>query len=417
MKSSRLSGFYKMSIEERIKIIREFSELSEEEEDILLSFNALPRDIADIMVENVIGCMQLPIGIATNFIVNGKDVIIPMAIEETSVVAAASNAAKMARPDGFTATVSDPIMIGQIQILNPRKDAEEKIKEHKEDILALANMQDKILVSFGGGAKNLEVRWLTDEMIAVHILVDVRDAMGANAVNTMVEAVAPLVEKITGGKSLLRILSNLAIYRTAQAEVVYKKNVLGGEEIVDKILKAYEFAAADNFRAATHNKGIMNGIDAVVIATGNDWRAIESGAHAYAALNGYKPLTKWEKNDNGDLYGKINIPLAVGIIGGATKVHPMAKICLKIMGIKTANELAEITASVGLAQNFAAMKALATKGIQAGHMKLHAQNIAFMVGAKAGEVDIVASRIIEEGKIRMDRAKEILEEVKKNKKI
>ena len=319
----------------------------------------------------------------------------------------------MARPDGFKAKATEPIMIGQIQILNPSKDAKEKIMENKEDILSLANAQDKILVDLGGGAKDLEARWLSNDMMVVHLLVDVRDAMGANAVNTMAEAVAPLLEKITGGKALLRIISNLAIYRLAEAEVIYKKDAIGGEEVVDKVVKAYEFASLDIFRAATHNKGIMNGIDAVAIATGNDWRAIEAGAHAYAAMNGYKPLTTWKKNDDGDLYGKIKLPLAVGIIGGATKVHPMAKICLKILGVKTAKELAEIMAAVGLAQNFAALRALATKGIQAGHMKLHAQNIAVMAGAKGEEIDVVAKKMIELGKIRMDVAQEILKEIRK----
>ncbi|RLF50696.1 MAG: hydroxymethylglutaryl-CoA reductase, degradative [Thermoplasmata archaeon] len=415
MKSSRIPGFYKMPIEERIKIVKEFAGLSDEEAEMLLSFNALPKDIADVMIENVVSCMQLPLGIATNFIINGKEILVPMAIEETSVVAAASNAAKMARPDGFKAKATEPIMIGQIQILNPSKDAKEKIMENKEDILSLANAQDKILVDLGGGAKDLEARWLSNDMMVVHLLVDVRDAMGANAVNTMAEAVAPLLEKITGGKALLRIISNLAIYRLAEAEVIYKKDAIGGEEVVDKVVKAYEFASLDIFRAATHNKGIMNGIDAVAIATGNDWRAIEAGAHAYAAMNGYKPLTTWKKNDDGDLYGKIKLPLAVGIIGGATKVHPMAKICLKILGVKTAKELAEIMAAVGLAQNFAALRALATKGIQAGHMKLHAQNIAVMAGAKGEEIDVVAKKMIELGKIRMDVAQEILKEIRKEK--
>ncbi len=414
MKSSRIPGFYKMPIEERIKIVKEFAGLSDEEADMLLSFNALEKGVADRMIENVIGCMQLPLGIATNFIVNGKEVLVPMAIEETSVVAAASNAAKMARPDGFKAVASEPIMIGQVQILNPDKDAEEKIKRAREDILELANAQDKVLIDLGGGAKDLEVRWLSNDMLVVHLLVDVRDAMGANAVNTMAEAVAPLLEKITGGKALLRIISNLAIYRLAEAEVVYKKDAIGGEEVVDKIVKAYEFAYLDIFRAATHNKGIMNGIDAVAIATGNDWRAIEAGAHSYAGMNGYKPLTTWKKNEEGDLYGKIKIPLAIGIVGGATKIHPMAKISLKILGIKTAKELAEIMASVGLAQNFAALRALATKGIQAGHMKLHAQNIAVMAGAEGEEIDIVAHKMIEEGQIRMHRAEEILKEIRKN---
>jgi len=402
-----------MPIEERVEVVKEFAGLTDDEEKMLLSFCTLPKDTANIMVENVIGSMQLPLGIATNFIVNGKEVLVPMAIEETSVVAAASNAARMARPDGFKAKATEPVMIGQIQILNPSKDALDKIMERKQDILELANAQDKILVSLGGGAKDIEARWLRDDMMAVHILVDVRDAMGANAVNTMAEAVAPLLEKITGGKSLLRIISNLAIYRLAEAEVIYKKENIGGEDVVDRVVKAYEFASLDIFRAATHNKGVMNGIDAVVIATGNDWRAVEAGAHSYAAMNGYKPLTTWKKDEDGNLRGHIKLPIAVGTVGGITKVHPMAKLCLKILGVKNAKELAEIMAAVGLAQNFAALRALATKGIQAGHMKLHAQNIAVMAGAMGEEIEVVAKRMVEEGKIKMDRAKEILEEIRK----
>ncbi len=413
MKSSRIPGFYKMPIEERVRIVKEFAGLSDEEEKLLLSFHALPAEIADRMIENVVSSMQLPLGIATNFIINGKEMLIPMAIEETSVVAAASNAAKMARPEGFKAKASEPVMIGQIQIINPAEDAVEKVMERKNDLLELANAQDKILVNLGGGAKDIEARMLSNDMMVVHLLVDVRDAMGANAVNTMAEAVAPLLEKITGGKALLRIISNLAIYRLAKAEVVYKKDAIGGEEVVDKVVKAYEFAASDIFRAATHNKGIMNGIDAVAIATGNDWRAIEAGAHSYAAMNGYKPLTQWEKMPDGNLYGKLEMPLAVGIIGGATKVHPMARLSLKIMGIEKASQLAEVMAAVGLAQNFAALRALATKGIQAGHMKLHAQNIAVMVGARGEEIDIVAKKMVEMGKIRMDVAQEILNKLRK----
>ena len=413
MKSSRVPGFYKMPVEERVRKVKEFAGLTDEEEKLLLSFSALPKDIANIMVENVVSTMQLPLGIATNFTVNGKDVLIPMAIEETSVVAAASNAAKMARPEGFKAKATEPVMIGQIQILNPSKDAQERIMERKEDILELANAQDKILVSIGGGAKDIEARWLRADMMVVHILVDVRDAMGANAVNTMAEAIAPLLEKITGGKALLRIISNLAIYRLAEAEVTYRKDAIGGEDVVDNVVKAYEFATLDIFRTATHNKGIMNGIDAVVIATGNDWRAVEAGAHSYAAMNGYKPLTTWQKDENGDLRGHIKLPIAVGTVGGITKVHPMAKLCLRILGVQNARELAEIMAAVGLAQNFAALRALATKGIQAGHMKLHAQNIAVMAGATGDEIEMVARKMIEEGKIRMDRAKEILEEIRK----
>jgi len=413
-KTSRIPGFYKLTVEERIKKVKEFAGLSDEEEATLLSMDGLDEKTADRMIENVIGSMQLPLGIATNFLINGKDYLIPMAIEETSVVAAASNAAKMARvKGGFKAHASEPIMIGQIQVLDAKENAVEEIEKHKEEVLELANAQDKILVSLGGGAKDIEVRKLSDNMLCVHLLVDVRDAMGANAVNTMAEACAPLIEKISGGRALLRIISNLADHRMVEAMAVFDKDTIGGSKVVDDIIHAYEFAYLDPYRAATHNKGIMNGIDAVAIATGNDWRAIEAGAHTYASLNGYKPLTTWEKNGDGDLVGKIKLPMAAGTIGGATKVHPVARISLKIIGAKSARELAEVIASVGLAQNFAAMHALATKGIQDGHMRLHAKNIAVMAGAQGDEIDKVAEIMASEGKIRMDRAKEILDEIRK----
>jgi len=413
-KTSRISGFYKLTVEERIKKVKEFADLSDEEEATLLSMDGLDEKTADRMIENVIGSMQLPLGIATNFLINGKDYLIPMAIEETSVVAAASNAAKMARvKGGFKAHAGEPIMIGQIQVLDAKENAVEEIKKHKEEVLELANAQDKILVSLGGGAKDIEVRKLSDNMLCVHLLVDVRDAMGANAVNTMAEACAPLIEKISGGRALLRIISNLADHRMVEAMAIFDKDTIGGSKVVEDIIHAYEFAYLDPYRAATHNKGIMNGIDAVAIATGNDWRAIEAGAHTYASLNGYKPLTTWEKNGDGDLVGKIKLPMAAGIIGGATKVHPVARISLKIIGAKSARELAEVIASVGLAQNFAAMHALATKGIQEGHMRLHAKNIAVMAGAQGDEIDKVAEIMASEGKIRMDRAKEILDEIRK----
>lgn len=412
-KTSRISGFYKLPVRERIKKVKEFAGLNDEEEGILLSMDGLDVETADRMIENVIGSLQMPLGIATNFLINGKNYIVPMAIEETSVVAAASNAAKMARvKGGFTAHATEPIMIGQIQILDAKKNAMEEIKSHKKEILDLANAQDKILVSLGGGAKDLEVRQLSDNMLCIHLLVDVRDAMGANAVNTMAEACAPLVEKITGGKTLLRIISNLADRRLVEATAVFDKDVVGGEKVVNNIIHAYEFAFLDPYRAATHNKGIMNGIDAVALATGNDWRAIEAGAHAYAAMNGYKPLTLWEKKD-GNLVGKIRIPMAAGTIGGITKIHPIARISLKILGVKSAKELAEVIASVGLAQNFAALHALTTKGIQEGHMRLHAKNIAVTAGATGDEIDRVAEIMAAEGKIRMDRAKEILDELRK----
>ena len=412
-RTSRISGFYKLPIEERVRKVKEFAGLSDEEEKLLLSMSALPMETADRMVENVIGTFQLPLGIATNFLINGRDYLIPMAIEETSVIAAASNAAKMARVQGgFKAEASEPLMIGQIQILNPNKNAAEEIEKHKEEIIELANAQDKILVSLGGGARDVEARWISEDMMCVHLIVDVRDAMGANAVNTMAEACAPLVQNITGGRALLRIISNLADKRLVEAQAVFDKDAIGGEKVVDDIFHAYKFASIDPYRAATHNKGIMNGIDAVIIATGNDWRAIEAGAHAFAAKNGYTSLTTWRKNEEGHLEGKIKIPMAVGLVGGATKVHPMAQLSIKILGIKSAKELAEVIASVGLAQNFAAIRALATKGIQDGHMRLHAKNIAIMAGATGDEIDRVAEVMIKEKKIRMDRAKEILDELR-----
>ena len=413
-KTSRIPGFYKLTVKERVKKVKEFAGLNDEEESILLSMDGLDEKTADRMIENVIGSMQLPLGVATNFLINGKDYLVPMAIEETSVVAAASNAAKMARvKGGFKAHASEPIMIGQIQILDAKENAVEELKKHKEEVLELANAQDKILVSLGGGAKDMEVRKLSDDMLCVHLFVDVRDAMGANAVNTMAEACAPLIEKISGGRALLRIISNLADHRMVEATAVFDRDTIGGNKVVEDIIHAYEFASLDPYRAATHNKGIMNGIDAVAIATGNDWRAIEAGAHTYASLNGYKPLTTWEKNGDGDLVGKIKLPMAAGTIGGITKVHPMARISLKILGVKSSRELAEVIASVGLAQNFAAMHALATKGIQDGHMRLHAKNIAVMAGAQGDEIDKVAEIMASEGKIRMDRAKEILDEIRK----
>jgi hydroxymethylglutaryl-CoA reductase len=408
-KTSTISGFYKLPLEKRIQIVTQFAHLTPQEADMLTSFHALSSTTADQMIENVVGCFQLPLGIATNFHINNKDYLIPMAIEETSVVAAASNAAKMARvKGGFTTTISKPIMIGQIQVLDPNPAKIPSIMKHKKEILDLANTQDKILTKLGGGAQDITVRHITPNMITLHLLVNVLDAMGANAVNTMVEAVAPLIETLTGGRVLLRILSNLAVHRTAEATAIFDKDTIGGEQVATDMIHAYTFAAHDPYRAATHNKGIMNGIDAVIIATGNDWRAIEAGAHAYAAQNGYTSLTHWDKNPQGDLVGHIKIPMPIGIIGGATVIHPIAQLSLKIMGIKKAADLAGIIAAVGLAQNFAAMRALVTKGIQEGHMRLHAKNIAYMAGAIGEEIDKVASRMVKEKNIRMDRAKEII---------
>ncbi|HYB92703.1 MAG TPA: hydroxymethylglutaryl-CoA reductase, degradative [archaeon] len=416
---SRIPEFYKLSPKERMEKVKSITKLTDEETALIQSVNGLKLEQADKMVENVIGAMPIPLGIAVNFLINGKDYLIPMATEEPSVIAAASNAAKMARiKGGFTTSSTEPIMFGQIQVVdvkNPPK-AKKAILAAKKEILEKANAQDPTLVLHEGGAKDLDVKILktiSGQMVIVNLHVDCRDAMGANAVNSMAEAVAPLLERITGGKVYLRIISNLATARLARAEAVFAKEALGGEEVVNGIIKAYAFASSDPFRAATHNKGIMNGITAVVLATGNDTRAIEAGAHAYAAITGkYKPLTIWEKNKNKDLVGKIELPMAVGLIGGATAVHPVAKASIKILGVKTARELAEVIVAVGLAQNLAALKALITEGIQRGHMRLHARNIAATAGATGILVDKVAERMIEEHKIKIDRAKELIEELK-----
>lgn len=413
-KSSKIPGLYKLSPAERLKIVKDFAELSAEEAKLLGDPGGLDIKTLDIMIENVIGMVGLPLGVATNFKINGKDYLIPMAIEESSVVAAASNAAKMARvKGGFQTESTDPVMIGQVQIIdvqNPN-DAKEAILKSKDRLLDLAKEQDSVLVKFGGGPRDLTVKILdTDQgpMLRVHIMVDVRDAMGANAVNTMTEAIAPVLEKLSGGTALLRIISNLAVHRLARAKAVFAKEALGGEEIVDNIIKTYAFAQSDIYRCATHNKGIMNGIIAVALATGQDHRAIEAGAHTYAALEQYKPLTKYTKSKEGDLVAEIELPMAVGTVGGATKVHPAFKACQKILGAKSAKEMGEVFAAVGLAQNFAALRALASEGIQKGHMSLHARNIAVMAGAEGEQIEKVAKMMIQEKNIRMNRAEEIL---------
>jgi len=418
VKSSKLPGFYKLSIEERQKIVKEFAELTPEEISLLSNSGSLTLDIADRMIENVIGVMHIPLGIATNFLINGKEYLIPMAIEEPSVVAAASNGAKMFRSSGGIYTNStEPLMIGQVQLVNIRDpySARVKILREKDKILEVANEKDPVLVSLGGGAKDLNAKvidTIQGKMLIVELLIDCKDAMGANVVNTMCEAVAPILAELSGGDYRLRIVSNLATYRLVRATGIVNKEILGGEKTVDRIIDAYAFALADPYRATTHNKGIMNGISAIALATGNDTRAIEAGAHAYAAKNGrYRPLSVWGKNEEGDLVGSLELPLAVGIIGGATRSNPLAKVCLKILGVKTARELAEVMCAVGLAQNLAALKALATEGIQRGHMELHARNIAIMAGAKGDLIDEVAKRLVEEGVIRIDKAKEILREL------
>lgn len=418
-KTSNLSGFYKLDLEERIKIVETFCGLSEDDIKILQDPEALDMIKTDHMVENVIGRIQIPLGVATNFLINNKEYLVPMATEEPSVIAAASNAARLTRKKGgiFTSN-SGPVMIAQIQIVNvPNPFATKSILfENKNEILEIANAQDPILVKFGGGAKDIEIRVIDSKkgpMVVMHLVVDTRDAMGANAVNTMAEALAPTIEKLTSGKVYLRILSNLADKRIVRARTVVDKDLLGGEEVVDGIVLAGAFAEADPYRAVTHNKGIMNGVTAVVLATGNDTRAVEAGAHAYASKSGsYTALTHWEKNHNGDLEGSIEIPMAVGLIGGATATHPIAKLVVKMLGVKTALELAEIIAAVGLAQNLAACKVLATEGVQRGHMSLHAKNIAINAGATGDLIDKVANIMVKERKVRVDRAIEILKEIK-----
>jgi len=419
MKTSSYSGFYKLSVEERRKEVAEFAELTEEEQKILSEPESLDVEKADHMIENVIGRFALPMGVGLNFQVNGKDYLVPMVGEEPSVVAAASNAAKMIRESGgFTASNTGNVMIAQIQltdIRNPRY-AKILIEEKLEEIKKICNEKDPVLIQFGGGMQDLEVRILETAMgtmVIVHLKVNTLDAMGANAVNTMAEAAAPYLEELTGGKAFLRILSNLAIHRLARARATIKKEVLGGEDIVDKILTAYAFAEADPFRAVTHNKGIMNGITPVVLATGNDTRAIESGAHAYAARTGqYTSLTTWEKDKEGNLVGTIELPMAVGLVGGATKIHPAAAVSVKMLGVKSAAELGQVIAAVGLANNLAAVKALATEGIQRGHMSLHARNLASVVGASGELLEKIVKQMVKEKNVRLEYAKELLEKYK-----
>jgi len=405
---------------ERMKLIQKLTGLTEEEAETLASTGGLPAGVADRMIENVVGGMTLPLGLGMYFLVNGRDYIVPMALEEASVVAGASKAAKMARAKGgFRVTNTGPVMIGQVQAaeVDDPAGAKKKLLQRKEEILAKANAQDPVLVSLGGGAKDLNVKvisTLKGPMVIAELVVSCGDAMGANAVNTMAEAIAPMVEEITGGTVYLRIISNLADRRLVKATATFDKEVIGGPEVVDGVVYAYAFAEADPYRCATHNKGIMNGVDAVAIACGQDFRALEGGAHSYAARTGaYKPLTKWEKDGNGDLVGTLEMPMAVGLVGGAARVHPGAKANIKILGVKTALELAEVMGAVGLAQNFAALRALVVEGIQKGHMKLHARSLAMNAGAKGGQVDEVALQMIAEKKIRFDRAKELVEQLSK----
>ena len=415
---SDISGFYKLTLDERRKLLSELVDLNQEEIEILNNLGYFKPNQIDTLIENVVGSYQLPFGLAFNFKVNGKDYIIPMVIEEPSVVAAASKAAKMARKHGgFHSENVKSVMIAQIQVtqLKDIESAKKSIEENKKKLLKIANEQDPLLNKLGGGAQDIEIREIQTKkgrMIILHLLVNVLDAMGANVVNTMAEAISPQVEEISSGKVNLRIVSNLAIHRLARSKATFDKEMLGGREIVEGILNAYEFAQADVYRATTHNKGIMNGIIAITLATGNDTRAIESGAHAFASLNGqYSPLTKFEIDSEGNLVGEIEVPLALGIIGGMTKIHPMARLALKILNVKSANELSQVAAALGLAQNVAALRALASEGIQKGHMTLHSRNIAKLAGVPDKFIEKVAKKMIEEKKIRVDYAKEILQKI------
>ncbi len=440
MVSSNISGFYKLSLKERRELVAREAGLANEEIELLSKFAGLDEGTADRMIENVIGSFSFPLGIATNFLINGKDYIVPMAIEEPSVVAAASNGARLARSSGgFSAECTSSVMIGQVQIVGIKdgKKALAGIEKDKPALLEIAKKNDLGMSKYGGGVRDLnarEIKTMRGGMLIVEFLVDVCDAMGANSINSILEAASPELEKISGGKVRLRILSNLAVHRTAKARATWKKEEIG-EEAVEGVLDAYEFAANDVYRCATHNKGIMNGVDAVCIATGNDFRAIEAGAHSFAAIGGmgatagksgasagnagegagkkagYAPLTRYWKNKDGSLEGEIELPVAVGTVGGATKVHPTAKTCLKILGITSAKELGCVLASVGLAQNFAALKALSTEGIQKGHMKLAAKNIAATAGAEGKMADKVAEIMVAEKKITVENAKRILEDL------
>jgi hydroxymethylglutaryl-CoA reductase len=423
--SSRLRGFYNLPLEERIEQIAQWAELTTNETRILSGAMGLDLVRADQMIENVAGLHTLPLGIAVNFAVNGRDVLVPMAVEEPSVVAGASFAAKLARAGGgFQATTTAPEMIGQLQVLDVSdpEGARSGLMAARDELLALADESDPIIVELSGGARDIEVRVLEETavgtMVVVHLIFDCRDAMGANAVNTACESLAPRIEQITGGRVLLRILSNLADRRLARARCTIPLEELAfgdfsGEQVAQGIVEAWAFAAADPYRAATHNKGVMNGVDPIVIATGNDWRAVEAGAHAYAARSGqYTSLTTWARDAEGNLVGTLEMPLAVGIVGGATRVHPTAKVALKIMGVQTARELAKIIVAVGLAQNLAALRALATEGIQRGHMRLHARQVAIAAGAQAQEIETIVRQMTTEGVVRSDRAKEILAEIR-----
>ena len=418
MPDSSISKFFEKSREERLNIIGNFANLSKNELDILVNTDGgISFDKADKMIENAIGTFSLPLGIATNFKINGKDYLVPMVIEEPSVIAAASKGAKIARiKGGFEVTADESYSIGQIQILNVDiTSAIKKIQDSTSEILKLANSKSNTLSKMNKGAKEItckEIKTPSGNMLIVELLIDVGDAMGANVTNTMCEGVSPLIEKITGGKALLRILSNYSTRRMVKAKAIFEKESVGGEDVVDNIVLAFEFADNDVYRAVTHNKGIMNGIISVANAVGQDSRAIEAAANAYAAISGkYRSLSKWSKDDHGNLVGILEIPLSVGIVGGIVNVHPVATVCSKILNVKSAQELACVMTATGLAQNYSAIRALSTEGIQKGHMRLHARNLAAAAGATPAQIDQIVEKMIQVKSISLDKAKELLQQI------
>ena len=418
MPDSSISKFFEKSRKDRLEIIGNFANLSEDELNTLENMNGgISFDKADKMIENAIGTFSLPLGIATNFKINNKDYVVPMVIEEPSVIAAASKGAKIARiKGGFEVTADESYSIGQIQILNTDTNiAIKKINEQTDEILKLANSKSNTLSKMNKGAKEImckEIDTPSGSMLIVELLIDVGDAMGANVTNTMCEAVSPLIEEITGGKALLRILSNYSTRRMVKAKAVFEKESVGGENVVDNIILAYEFADNDVYRAVTHNKGIMNGIISVANAVGQDSRAIEAAANAYAAISGkYRSLSKWSKDDDGNLVGILEIPLSVGIVGGIANVHPVAKICAKILNVESAQELGCVMTATGLAQNYSAIRALSTEGIQKGHMRLHARNLAAAAGATPEQIDLIVEKMVQANSISLDKAKELLHQI------
>ncbi|WP_163971414.1 hydroxymethylglutaryl-CoA reductase, degradative [Oceanobacillus halotolerans] len=429
MKSSRIPGFYKMAVEERRELLQNMEWISDDETEYLFSKEPLQVETADKMIENVIGTFPLPLGLGLNFLINEKEYVVPMAIEEPSVVASASHIAKIVRDaGGFSTEATERDMIGQIQVVgcSDYRAAKQVLLDAKETLIKEANAAYPSIVARGGGAKDIDVRILNEEadslynqMLVFHLYINTCDAMGANIINTMAESLAPTIEELTGGKVYLRILSNYADRCLAKARCVIPPKLLAtgdftGEEVRDGVIHAYEFAASDPYRAVTHNKGIMNGIDPVVIATGNDWRAVEAGAHAYAVRHGqYSSMTTWKADENGNLVGELELPMSIGTVGGAIRVHPISQMAHKLLDIHSAQELSQVIVAVGLAQNLGALKALVTDGIQKGHMALHSRSVAIAAGATGEMIDIIAERLRDEKEIRVGKAKELVEEYKK----